>query len=107
MTGTPLYMAPEKLLGRDEFDEVRCDVYSMGVTLYETATLALPFAIPKGLPKSQWASYLTASDPPRPRALNPQLPEALEAIILKAIDPNPERRYPSARELADDLDRLG
>jgi serine/threonine-protein kinase len=103
-SGTPLYMAPEKLLGQ-ELDEVRCDIYSLGVTLFEAVTLYHPTPVPPGLHRSCLPTYLTGIEPPRPRELCPSLPPALEAVILKAIHRDPWLRYADAAALADDLER--
>jgi len=102
--GTPLYMAPEKLMARPDRDERRCDVYALGTTLYEAATLTRPFTIPRDLPRHAWASFLAAARFPPPRDRQPLLPTALEAIILRAMRRDPKLRYPSAAELADALD---
>ena len=104
--GTPLYMAPEKLLTCSDRDERRCDVYALGVTLYEAATLARPVQIPKDLPRNAWAPFLAAARFPRPRDRQPLIPEALEEIILRAMQADPCCRYPTATELADDLDNF-
>lgn len=105
--GTPLYMAPEKLLLRDDRDELRCDVYSLGVTLYEAATLSRPCHVPRELPRSTWAAFLASSIPPSPRAVQPLIPRDLEAIILRAMARNPAHRYADAAHLADALDDYG
>ena len=65
-TGTPLYMAPERLLGHPS-DEILCDVYSLGVTLSEAATLVAPFSYPEDRPPWAWPEYLAYSAP-RPTA---------------------------------------
>ena len=101
--GTLLYMAPSA--SRRNTDEVRCDIYSLGVTLFEALTLIRPLEVPSMLSTPSWASYLAAAEPPRPRAVRCDLPSALEAIILRAMDRNPDQRYPDAGALADDLDR--
>jgi serine/threonine protein kinase len=103
--GTPLYMAPEKLSG-GQIDEVRCDLYSLGATLFEAVTLTPPRVVPKALPQAAWAAYLARTEPPRPRALRSSLPAALDAIVSRAMARDPERRYPSAAALATDLDRF-
>lgn len=105
-TGTPLYMAPEKLAGCLA-DDVLCDVYALGVTLCEALTRVHPFSIPAGLAAAQWAAHLALSTPRRPRSVNPRIPEALEAIVARAMDRDPARRYPSAAALADDLEQHG
>jgi serine/threonine protein kinase len=102
-SGTPLYMAPEKLVGGDA-DEILCDVYSLGMTLFEALTLVHPVSVPSGLPRSCLASYLTQNTPARPRQIRPDLPASIESIILKATARDPADRYQHAGELADDLD---
>ena len=104
--GTPLYMAPEKLTTCPDRDERRCDVFSLGVTLYETATLCRPVQLPADLPRYAWAPFLAAARPRCPRQLAPALPAALEAIILRAMNRDPACRHPTAAELADDLDNF-
>jgi serine/threonine-protein kinase len=101
--GTPLYMAPERLL-RFTADEIKCDIYSMGVTLSEALTMKRPFDIPTDLPMPALAPFLAATEPFRPCTLDPDFPEELETIIMKAMAREPRRRYDSARELAADLD---
>ena len=103
--GTPLYMAPERLLRRPA-DEIRCDIYAFGATLFEAVTLVPPLQVPKGLSWSSWTTYLATTRPQRPRTLRDGVPAALEAIILKAMAHRPDRRYPTATALAKDLDRF-
>ena len=57
LAGTVLYMAPEKLLGR-QVEEVLCDVYALGATAFEAFALKPPRAVPEDLPRSLWARYL-------------------------------------------------
>jgi serine/threonine-protein kinase len=101
--GTPLYMAPERLL-RLAADEIRCDVYALGATLYEALTLVPPVQVPESLPWPAWTSYLATTKPDRPCSVRPGIPEALEAIVLRSIEHQPEHRYPSAARLACDLE---
>ncbi len=103
--GTPLYMAPERLLRRPA-DEIRCDIYALGVTLFEAVTLVPPLQVPEGLSWPSWMTYLATTRPRRPRTLRDKIPAALEAIILKAMARRPGRRYPMAASMADDLDRF-
>ena len=105
LEGTPMYMAPEKLRGRPG-DGTLCDVYALGVTLYEAATEARPFRLPEGgcSPLALMAQVL-AQEPPRPRAVAPWLSPELEAIIVTAMAADPARRYPGATALAEDLER--
>jgi serine/threonine-protein kinase len=103
--GTPLYMPPERLL-RQYADEIRCDIYALGATLYEAVLLAPPLEVPESLPWSSWTSYLASSRPARPRSIRPEVPELLEAIILRAMAPEPLLRYPCAAEFGADLEDL-
>ena len=98
VVGTLAYMAPEVLggVGADS----RSDVYSMGVVLYEMATGRAPFVEESGLALMYAVLNRT---PPAPRTTNPSISPRLDAIILRAIDREPGRRYESARRLLDDL----
>jgi serine/threonine-protein kinase len=100
--GTPMYMAPERLL-RTAADEIRCDIYSMGVTLFEALTLARPFQVPEYVTLSALPAYLAGSRPRRPREVRSGFPEDLEAVILRAMERDPGRRYDSVDRLAADL----
>jgi serine/threonine-protein kinase len=103
-SGTPLYMAPERLR-RQPSDEVLCDVYALGVTLAEAASLVCPFSIPEGLPESHWREYLARSTPREPGWAAPWLPLSLQEIIRRAMNPDPRGRYPTMTAFAEDLDR--
>jgi tetratricopeptide (TPR) repeat protein len=100
IVGTLRYMAPERFLGVTDF---RGDVYSLGVTLYELVTLQPPFdhADRLGLIKR-----VAQEEPLAPRKVRRPIPHDLETIILKALEKNPERRFPSAADLAEDLQRF-
>jgi serine/threonine-protein kinase len=102
--GTPLYMPPERLL-RSPADEILCDIYALGATLFEALTLAPPFQVPEDLPCSEWASFLAMAEPPRPRALRGGISAELEAIVIRAMDRDPRRRHASARQLAEALEQ--
>jgi eukaryotic-like serine/threonine-protein kinase len=102
--GTPMYMAPERLL-KAPADEILCDLYSLGVTLFETLTLDRPFDPPGGeLPLGVLSAQLARAEPKKPRKLKPDLPADLEAIIVKAMSRNPRDRHQSAQEIAGELD---
>lgn len=103
--GTPMYMPPERLL-RARADEILCDLYAMGVTLFEALTLARPFQIPIDLHAGLLSSFLANAAPRRPRRLNPSLPAELEDVIMKAMAHEPENRHQSAAELACELERF-
>lgn len=104
-TGTPLYMAPEKLAACPS-DDTLCDIYALGVTLFEAVTRQHPLTIPEWVAPSDWVAYIARAKPRTPRAVNPRVPESLEVVILKAMHRNPAKRYSSASALADDLERL-
>jgi serine/threonine-protein kinase len=100
--GTPGYMAPEQVRGSANPIGPATDVYGLGATLYHLLTGRPPF---RGLQPDILNEVLR--DPPeRPRASKPEIPRALEAIVLKCLEKKPEQRYPSAEALADDLDRF-
>ncbi len=103
--GTPMYMAPERLL-RASADEIKCDIYSMGVTLFEALTLGRPFQVPDHVTLSALPAFLAGAAPRRPRDVQPGFPPDLEAIILGAMERDPARRYESADRLAADLRRV-
>jgi serine/threonine-protein kinase len=102
--GTPMYMAPERLR-RAPADEILCDLYSIGVTLFEALTLHRPFAVPQELPSVCLSSHLASASPRRPRQLNPEIPAVVEAVILRAMARDPRDRHQSALEFAGELDR--
>jgi serine/threonine-protein kinase len=102
LLGTPAYMSPEQARGEQRAVDRRSDVYSLGATLYELITGRPPFS-----PTSVAAALeqIMTSYPAAPRSLDATLPLDLETIALKCLAKEPERRYASARALADDLGR--
>jgi TolB-like protein len=101
ISGTLPYIAPEHLQG--EKVGPRGDIYSAGTVLYEMATGRTPFQ-EKSSPLLMEA--ILNRPPLSPTAVNPRITPALEAVIMKAMDKDPDRRYQSARELRVDLERL-
>ncbi|MEN3929589.1 bifunctional serine/threonine-protein kinase/universal stress protein [Microvirga sp. W0021] len=99
--GTAPYMAPEQLLGTRT--DYRSDLFALGVLMYFFATGERPFGNPqrfKGMKRRLWR------DPVPPRKLRPEIPEALQEIILRCLEVNPAWRYPTAAQLALDLRNL-
>ncbi|MBN2083793.1 MAG: serine/threonine protein kinase [Anaerolineales bacterium] len=94
MMGTLQYMAPEQGLARGD---ARSDIYSMGIVLYEMLVGEPPFDA--DTPLAILLKHM--NDPlPIPREKNPEIPEPLERILLKALSKQPEGRYASAKEMA-------
>ncbi len=103
--GSPLYMAPERLL-KQPGCEVRSDVYALGVTLSEALTLTPPVDVPREMAPTLWTSFLAASMPRRPSSLWPEIPSALELSILRATSRDPNNRQATAAHFAEDLERF-
>ncbi len=99
VVGTLRYMAPERF---DGWSDPRSDVYAIGVTLYELLTLQPAFDESE---RSKLIRKVMEEQPPRPRSIDPHVPRDLETIVLKAIEKEPARRYPTATALTEDLRR--
>ena len=98
--GTPEYMAPEQARG-DEVD-IRCDIYAVGIVLYEMLTGSVPFQATSAV--SVMTSHLMDSpDPPSSRAPRALISPALEAVVMHALAKAPEDRYPTAAAMAEAL----
>lgn len=98
--GTLRYMAPERLMGSGD---ARCDVYSLGITLYELVTQTTPF---DALNRADLLDRVFHEDLLPPCRVIPQVPVPLETIILKAMAKQPDERYETASALAEDLRRF-
>jgi serine/threonine protein kinase/WD40 repeat protein len=102
LLGTPRYMSPEQAEAARKPIDHRTDIYSLGTTLYELLTRRPAF---DGRTPQEVVSQIIGREPVLPRRLEPAIPRDLETIVLKAMAKRPADRYPSARELADDLGR--
>jgi WD40 repeat protein len=103
LVGTLRYMSPEQALAKRVIVDHRTDVYSLGVTLYELLTLEPAF---NGRDRQELLRQIAFEEPRAPRRLNSGIPPELETIVLKAVAKNPDERYATAKELAEDLGRF-
>jgi serine/threonine protein kinase/WD40 repeat protein len=95
--GTIRYMSPERFKGHSD---ARSDIYALGMTLRELLVLRPAF---ESTDRATLIAKIASEDPIRPRAIDPSIPGDLETIVLKAMAKEPERRYQTAEELAEDL----
>ncbi|UJR85134.1 protein kinase domain-containing protein [Sandaracinus amylolyticus] len=95
----PRYLAPEQLEDRSRA-EARSEVWSLGVILYELLTGAVPYA---GTTTAQVYANVLVGRMRAPRARRPEIPDALERVILRCLERRPDARFPSVRALADEL----
>jgi len=98
IVGSPKYMSPEQVAGKRA--DHRCDLFSLGVVLYEMVTGQTPF---QGDSIHGIMYQILNSTPPAPSQRNPELPEIVDLIVAKALARNAEERYQSAKDLVKDL----
>jgi serine/threonine protein kinase len=103
LVGTLRYMSPEQALAKRVIVDHRTDIYSLGATLYELLSLEPAFP---GNDRQELLRQIAFEEPRPPRRLNNAVPGELETIVLKAMEKNPHERYPTAQELAEDLERF-
>ena len=104
LLGTPLYMSPEQARGDEDLDH-RADIWALGVLLYECLTGEVPFRANNYL---QIISQVLTHEPLSPSRLRPELgiPDAVDAVVMRAVEKDRARRYQTMAELEEDLERL-
>jgi serine/threonine-protein kinase len=100
MMGTPHYAAPEQVRG--EPATAASDVYALGAVLYEALTAHRPF---EGDSPVAVALARLTDDPPRPRAIRPEVPPEIDEVVTLALARDPRARFPSARAMREALER--
>ncbi|XZE22601.1 protein kinase domain-containing protein [Pirellulaceae bacterium SH449] len=98
LSGTPAYMSPEQIIAPEQLT-IATDIYSLGITLYESLSGELPF---RGTTHAI-LQQITSEEPVRPSRFHSQIPSDLEWICMKSISHSPEARYRSAADFAADL----
>ena len=101
VVGTVSYMAPEQALGRPV--DHRADLFSLGVVLFELLTGRMPF---EGAATTEIVDRILHETPPPPSRYAPHLPGALDAVVARALEKNPDFRYQHARDMARDLRQI-
>ena len=101
VVGSPPYMSPEQVLGKEV--DARTDLYSAGALLYEIVTGRRPFGDLRG---GELADAILHQVPERPGAISAEVPPALEAVLLKALEKDPALRHQTAGDLLADFERL-
>jgi serine/threonine protein kinase/Tfp pilus assembly protein PilF len=101
MIGTPEYMSPEQVEGKDA--DQRSDIYAFGIILYEMLTGQAPF---QGDTPLSVALKQKVETPQEPQKINPQIPEDLNGLILKCLEKEKDRRYQSAEQILTDISHI-
>jgi serine/threonine-protein kinase len=100
VVGTPAYMAPEQVQGDPGLIDRRVDVYGIGATLYDLIAGEAPFS---GTTRIETLMQVVSEEPRPLRQLDGRVPADLETIVSTCLEKDPQRRYASARALAEDL----
>lgn len=98
--GTPGYMAPEQILGKNDAIRECTDIYAITVCLYQILTHQIPF---QGNTIDQLFSQILYQDPVPPSKINPKVHPNLDWVVLKGLEKDPKKRYESAQQFATDL----
>jgi eukaryotic-like serine/threonine-protein kinase len=101
MIGTPEYMSPEQVEGKEV--DARSDIYSLGIILYEMLTGRVPF---EGDTPFTVGVKHKSETPKNPKLLNPNIPDGLSGLILKCLEKEKAKRYPSAADVRAELERV-
>ncbi|HCS49650.1 MAG TPA: hypothetical protein DIW61_15945 [Candidatus Aminicenantes bacterium] len=101
MIGTPEYMSPEQAEAKEV--DLRSDLYSLGIILYEMATNHVPF---EGETSLSIAMKHKGETPKDPRSLNPNVPADLSGVILKCLEKDKTKRYQSASDVHSELEKI-
>jgi len=103
LIGTPWYTSPEQIIGKSI--DFRTDLYSLGITFYEVLTGRVPFDSETNSEFQIQKAHLE-TPPPRPSIFNPEIGIKLEKIILMALQKKVEKRFQSARDMIDELQKI-
>ena len=103
LLGSPNYLAPELAAGQEQACGPGTDIFSLGAILYECLTGRPPFL---GSTMQETLLRVRDAEPVSPRVLNPKLPRDLETICLKCLEKEPAKRYATAKDLGDELNRF-
>ena len=98
ISGTPLYMSPEQIIGKDV--DFQSDLYSFGITLFELITGRTPFV------EGDLGYHHLHTRPPSPKEIDSSIPDALNGIIIKCLEKDKTKRYKKAVEILADLDKV-
>ena len=102
LIGTPHYMSPEQCQAATV--NARSDIYSLGATYYSLLTARRPYDDRTGVPQVMLAHI--SAEPPDPRQINPDIPDASAQVIEQAMAKSPDQRYQSMEELRSDLEAI-